>query len=193
MLETAAQVVGNGFGGGALDPSTPLSAFVRGTLLLGADAWAAACPAALARAATLAHLRDLLLQIEARGLGRAGSACAAAFRDPLPPAFAAQLAAFARAALGAAPDADAEIDPRGSGEGGGLWPVLGPLRDLLTGALADPSEANPTASLKAYLGYQDDDLTRDANFAQAFPEALPLAHAHAAYFHLAHFAGDPVA
>jgi hypothetical protein len=113
VLETAARVVGNGYGGGsapvtvpeaaaaaessegaavepggrgvALVPRTLLSSVVEGVLRVPPRAWAALCPLAVRRGATLQHLRDLLLAVEACGLGHLSPAHAVAerFKEPL--------------------------------------------------------------------------------------------------------------
>ena len=83
---TAAGGGGGGGGGGGLrlSPRTSLTAFVTGALLIGPAEWAEICPRAVAATTTLAHLRDLLLLVEAKGLGRSPTdAVAACYRRPL--------------------------------------------------------------------------------------------------------------
>ena len=209
ILETAAHVVGNGFGGqgsggaGGLNPRTPLTAFVEGTLRVGPAVWAAACPAAVGRAATLGHLRALIVAVEAGGLGHAAAnhAVADKFRAPLP---ADHLAALKRALarLADAPSGAPASEGGGGGRGapggaeqrasagGDLAAVLGPFRDLLSGPLAEPSAFGAGESLKLFLTYQDDDLAGESTwFARHFPEDLLLASALEAYLALA-AAGD---
>mmetsp|Transcript_39889 Transcript_39889/g.67884 ORF Transcript_39889/g.67884 Transcript_39889/m.67884 type:complete len:502 (-) Transcript_39889:194-1699(-) len=221
VLQTAANVVANGFGTGseegggggggrgagaantqALDPHTSLTLFVEATLVLSPNVWRSCCPATVAAHATLAHLRDLLLAVEAVGLGRApssagGQAVAVRFTAPLDSKSEGELRHALKDLLSPPPRtgggrrglAEAGSGMGGEGAGGAgeqLSAVLGVFRDLLDGPLAEPSTFGEKESLKAFLGYQDDDLNAPGSwFADFFPHTITLAHAFEAYLLLA--------
>ena len=61
-----------------------LTAFVTGALLIGPAEWAEICPRAVAATTTLAHLRDLLLLVEVKGIGCSPTDAVAACYRQLP-------------------------------------------------------------------------------------------------------------
>jgi len=245
VLETAAQVVGNGYGGSssssgggtlapmarhaaaaeadptlsedaqvvvdksssmlsdtigshrgvAMDPHTLLTSLVEGVLLVPSHEWAALCPLAVRRGATLQHMRDLLLAVEARSLGHLSPAHGIAdkFKQPIKRSIATQadsgkviadsIAEEWAAALKALPSSPVDRATC-------LGPVLGAFRDLLAGPLADPSDFSATESLRLFLSYQNDDLLNGSAcgnnwFSDKFPESLRLEHALEVYLALA--------
>jgi hypothetical protein len=200
VLETVAHVIGGGFGNtggkGGIKPQTKLTEFVLKTLLHNENDWYTICPRAIASHATLAHLRDLLLTVEAKELGRLPThAVALKFRDPLEPM---ELEELKVALTYISSSSSSSPASNGNGGGGGgrgnafsLDKVLSPFRDLLEGPLADPSDFSPNESLRNFLCYQDIDLEEHGSwFAEYFPHGLKLAHALETYLLLAAAAGD---
>jgi hypothetical protein len=195
VLETCAHIVGGGFGSGTtggaggsggINPNTKLTEFVCGTLLHNEKDWKLICPKAIASHATLSHLRDLLLTVEAKELGRLPThAVALKFRDPLNPMDLQEL----KVGLSYIPTSSNSSSS--SANGYRLDTVLGPFRDLLEGPLADPSDFSPNESLRNFLCYQDIDLEDPGTwFAEYFPYNLKLAHALETYLILAAAASE---
>lgn len=205
VLETVAHIIGGGFGvgggggggnggksggGGGIKPTTKLTDFVLKTLLFNEKEWYSICPRALASHATLSHLKDLLLTVEAKELGRLPThAVAHKFRDKIDTNDMIELKEALTFVNHSQEQGNTNTNSSGNGQIDGkssLDMVLSPFRDLLEGPLSDPSDFSPNESLRNFLCYQDIDLELPGTwFNEHFPYGLKLKHALETYLLLA--------
>lgn len=172
LLEQAAHVVASlSATSGGLNKNTFLGVFAQKVLLVPEKVWSSTCPSAVTNAATLAHLRDLIVTVEAHLRGSPSShTVMPRYRMPLGDEETAELKRATGAMF------------QGSDRHTAPTLLLAPLRDLLSGLLSDPdTQFNESESLKMFLTYQDVDLMDEAWFQDHFPATIPLSGSLEAY------------